>query len=144
MRLVTAAVRFRWPVIAAYLVVCGVTLFWASGRIGIEIFPTVDAGEFRLRFRAADGTHIDKTEQIALDILELVKQKVGEKNVALTLGYIGTVPASFPINAVYHFSRGPEEGLLRIALKPNSGIRTETMKEQLRQDFRDRAHNIHE
>ncbi len=141
-RLVSLFVRLRWPVLAAYLVVCGITLFWASGRIGIEIFPTVDAGEFRLRFRAPDGTHIDKTEQIALDILDVVKQKVGEKNVALTLGYIGTVPASFPINAVYHFSRGPEEGLLRIALKHKSGISTEAMKEELRREFRDRFPNV--
>ncbi len=141
-RLVAASVRLRWFIVPAYLAVCGVTLFWASGRLGVEIFPTVDAGEFRLRFRALDGTHIDKTEQIALDILDTVKQKVGEKNVALTLGYIGTVPASFPINAVYHFSRGPEEGLLRIALKPKSGISIEAMKEELRREFRDRFPNV--
>lgn len=124
------------------MAVCGATLFWASGRLGIEIFPTVDAGEFRLRFRAPDGTHIDKTERIALEILDTVKQKVGEQNVAMTLGYIGTVPTSFPINSVYHFSRGPEEGLLRIALKPNSGISTESMKEELRREFRDRFSNV--
>ena len=140
--LVSSFVRLRWLVVPAYLVACGATLFWASGQLGIEIFPTVDAGEFRLRFRAPDGTHIDKSEQIALDILDTVKQKVGEKNVALTLGYIGTVPASFPINSVYHFSRGPEEGLLRIALKQNSGISTEAMKEELRTEFRNRFPNV--
>ncbi|MFM9965969.1 MAG: efflux RND transporter permease subunit [Planctomycetaceae bacterium] len=141
-RIVSFFVRLRWLVVPAYLAVCGATLFWASGRLGIEIFPTVDAGEFRLRFRAPDGTHIDKTEQIALDILDTVKQKVGEQNVAMTLGYIGTVPASFPINSVYHFSRGPEEGLLRIALKPKSGISTGQMKEELRREFRDRFPNV--
>lgn len=141
-KLVSRFVRLRWLVVAAYLAVCGVTLFWASGRLGIEIFPTVDAGEFRLRFRAPDGTHIDKTEQISLGILDTVKQKVGEKNIAMTLGYIGTVPATFPINAVYHFSRGPEEGLLRIALKSKSGISTEQMKEELRREFRDRFPNV--
>jgi multidrug efflux pump subunit AcrB len=141
-RLVSLFVRLRWPVVAAYLVVCGVTLFWASGRLGVEIFPTVDAGQFRLRFRAPDGTHIDKTEKIAIDIIDTVKEKVGEKNVAMTLGYIGTVPATFPVNSVYHFSRGPEEGLLRIALQPNSGISTEAMKEELRREFRDRFPSV--
>ena len=140
--LVSNIVRLRWLVVPAYLVVCGATLYWASDRLGIEIFPTVDAGEFRLRFRAPDGTHIDKTEQIALDILDTVKQKVGEKNVKMTLGYIGTVPSSYPINSVYHFSRGPEEGLLRIALKANTGISTEAMKEELRSEFRSRFPNV--
>ena len=141
-RFVVASVRLRWLIVPAYLVACGATLFWASGQLGIEIFPTVDAGEFRLRFRAPDGTHIDTTEQIALKILDTVKQKVGENNVGLTLGYIGTVPASFPINSVYHFSRGPEEGLLRIALKPDSGISTEAMKEEIRAEFRNRFPDV--
>ncbi len=141
-RLVALTVRRRWPVIATYLAVCGLTLWWASGRIGVEIFPSVDAGEFRLRFRAPDGTHIAKTEQIALDILDLVKQKVGADKIGLTLGYVGTVTTNYPINAVYHFSRGPEEGLLRIALKHKSGISTEAMKEELRREFRERFPNV--
>lgn len=52
------------------------------------------------------------------------------------------MPARFPINSVYHFSRGPEEGLLRIALTSNSGISTEAMKEELRREFRDRFPNV--
>ncbi len=141
-KLVSTVVSLRWLVVPSYLVVCAAMLYWASGRIGIEIFPTVDAGEFRLRFRAPNGTHIDKTEQVALDIIDVIKEQVGEKNVAITLGYIGTVPSSYPINSVYHFSRGPEEGLLRIALKPNSGISIEAMKEQLRKEFRERFPDV--
>jgi multidrug efflux pump subunit AcrB len=125
-----------------YLVGCGLLIWFAAGRLGTEIFPTFDAGEFRLRLRAPDGTHIDKTEQIALQTLDVVKQEVGAENVALTLGYVGTIPASFPINAVYQFSRGPEEAILRIALKHGSGISTESMKEVLRTKLRERLPEV--
>lgn len=128
-------VGLRWIVAPVYLVGCGVLLWLSTGWLGTEIFPTIDAGEFRLRLRATDGTHIDATEQVALKALDIVKERVGAENVALTLGYVGTVPAAFPINAVYQFSRGPEEAILRIALKPHSGINTEAMKEELREDF---------
>ena len=111
-------------------------MIWQTSlQIGVEIFPTIDAGEFRLRMRAPDGTHIDKTEQLALQVMDIIRDQVGAENIALTLGYAGTVPASFPINAVYQFSRGPEEAILRIALKPHRRIRTEPMKARLRAAF---------
>jgi multidrug efflux pump subunit AcrB len=128
-------VNWRWLVVPSYICLCGIFIVTFGPKLGLEIFPKVDVGEFRLRLRAEDGTHIDKTERIALDTLDLIKQKVGPQNVALTLGYVGTIPSSYPINAVYQFSRGPEEAILRIALKPHSGISTEAMKEELRQEL---------
>ena len=80
-------------------------------------------------------SHIDRTEKYALDVLSLVKDKLGPNRIELTLGYVGTVPPSFPINSVYQISRGPEEAILRVKLKPGSGIRTEAKKEELRQAF---------
>jgi multidrug efflux pump subunit AcrB/predicted AlkP superfamily pyrophosphatase or phosphodiesterase len=132
-------VRLRWLVVPAYLIVCLATIGLLGPRLGVEIFPTIDAGEFRLRMRAPDGTHIERTEQMALQSLDVVKELVGPENVDLTLGYVGTIPPSFPINAVYQWQRGPEEAILRIALKHNSGISTEGMKEQLRDELAKRV-----
>ncbi len=122
----------RWIVVPGYLCLTLVGSWLIGSRLGLEIFPVTNANEFRIRLRAPDGTHIDRTEKYALDVLDLVKDKVGANNIALTLGYVGTVPPSFPINSVYQFSRGPEEVILRVALKRGSGIRTESNKEELR------------
>jgi multidrug efflux pump subunit AcrB len=134
-RAVQASAGHRTTVILAYLAACGLVLYGVGGRLGMEIFPAGDAGEFRLRLRAPDGTHIDRTEQLALDALEIVKQKVGQQKVDLTLGYVGTVPSSYPINGVYQWSRGPEEAILRIKLRDGSGVNTESMKELLREEL---------
>jgi len=134
-RLVAGLVAFRWLLVPAYVVISLAVILLIGPRLGIEIFPTMDAGEFRLRMRAADGTHIERTEQLALQSLDVVKELVGPENVDLTLGYVGTIPPSFPINAVYQWSRGPEEAILRIALKHDSGISTEGMKETLREEL---------
>jgi multidrug efflux pump subunit AcrB len=125
-------VAMRWVVVPGYLAAALVVVFALGTRLGLEIFPTVGVDEFRLRFRAPDGTHFDTTEQYALDVLDAVSEKVGREKIQLTLGYVGTIPSSFPINAVYQWSRGPEEGLLRIALRHGSGIDTERAKEELR------------
>ena len=102
----------------------------------MEIFPLIDTDQFRLRLRAPDGTFIDRTEQIAIEALSSsIKQKVGTENVAITLGYVGMIPSSYPINAVYQWSRGPEEAILWVALKPGSGVDIEKLKEELRREL---------
>ncbi len=130
--LVASLIAARWLIVPGYLVLTLGATWIIGSRLGLEIFPITNANEFRIRLRAPDGTHIDRTEKYALDVLEVVKDKVGANNIDLTLGYVGTVPPSFPINSVYQFSRGPEEVILRVALKRGSGIRTESKKEELR------------
>lgn len=130
--LVDASVRLRWIVVPAYLAAAALITVGIGLRLGVEIFPSTGVAEFRLRFRAPDGTHFDTTEQYALGVLDAIGQHVGPQNIDITLGYVGTIPSSFPINGVYQWSRGPEEGLLRIALKHGSGVNTETAKDELR------------
>ncbi len=91
-----------------------------------------EATQFRLRLRAPDGTHIGRSEQIALQALDLIRQAVGPANIDLTLGYVGTIPSSYPINAVFQWTRGPEEAILWVALKRQSGIDVERLKQRLR------------
>jgi multidrug efflux pump subunit AcrB len=140
--MVQGSVAARWIVVPAYLAVSVLVILLVGPRIGVEIFPTIDAGEFRLRLRAPDGTHFETTEKLALQTLDIVGELVGKENIALTLGYVGTIPSSYPINAVYQWQRGPEEAILRIALRPGSHISTEGMKEQLRRELAQRMPQI--
>ncbi len=125
-------VAARWLVVPAYLAASLLIVVGVGMQLGLEIFPSTGVGEFRLRFRAPDGTHFETTEQYALGVLEAIGKHVGPQNVEITLGYVGTIPSSFPINGVYQWSRGPEEGLLRVALRHGSGINTERAKDELR------------
>src|SRR6185437_8085276 len=43
-------VRWRGTAVAGYLALAGLLIVFFGGRLGIEIFPFVDRGEFRLRF----------------------------------------------------------------------------------------------
>jgi multidrug efflux pump subunit AcrB len=53
--------------------------------------------------------------------------------VQLSLGYVGMIHSNFPINAVYQWSRGPEEAILYVALDDRLGLSDERLKEQLRE-----------
>lgn len=128
-------VAAHWLIVPGYLVVAAAVIVGLGPRLGAEIFPTVDVGQFRLRLRAPVGTHFDHTEQVALRTLDLVGQIAGRENIELTLGYVGSIPSAYPINAVYQWSRGPEEAILRVALKPGSGVSVEHLQSRLRDEL---------
>lgn len=126
------ALRHRGPVVFGYLFVCFGLVIWLTPQLGRSIFPSVDAGQFRLRMRAPDGTHIEKTESIAKQALKIVGNELGEKNIELTLGYVGMIHSNFPVNAVYQWSRGPEEAILHIDLSDKIYEPDEQLKERMR------------
>jgi multidrug efflux pump subunit AcrB len=127
--------KLRWLLVPAYLTAAGVLIWLVGSQLGQEIFPTVDTGQFQLRLRAPTGTRIEVTEQLAVQALEAVKQDVGPDNVAISVGYLGLIGSSYPINTIYLWMRGPEEAVLRVALRPGSGVRVEGLKARLRQEL---------
>jgi multidrug efflux pump subunit AcrB len=134
-RLLGSLVRYRAVLVPVYLIASVAVIVAAGSRLGREIFPTIDAGQFRLRLRAPDGTHFERTEKLTLATLDIIKEKLGADQIEITLGYVGMIPSTYPINAVYQWSRGPEEAILRVALRPNSRIRIEEAKETLRREL---------
>jgi multidrug efflux pump subunit AcrB len=106
---------------------------YALGRqLGTDIFPRVDAGQFQVRLRAPTGTRIEQTEALTQEALEFIKKEVGPENVAITLGYVGLVPSSNPVNSIYLWMGGPEEAVVRVSLKPGTA-RVEELKHTLRE-----------
>ena len=128
-------VRARWLVVGAYLITAGLVIVFVGRRLGTEIFPRVDAGQFQLRFRAPTGTQVTSTEAVALQTLDIIKNEVGSNNMAITLGFVGVHAPSYPINLIYLWNGGPEEGVLQVQLKPGAPVRIEELKERLRKRF---------
>jgi len=101
--------------------------------LGKELFPNVGATQFRLRFDAPIGTRAEDTELLAGRVLEQIRQVAGPKNVAITLGYVGTQGASYPINTVFLWTSGPHEAVMNVALRPKADMDISSLEEKLRQ-----------
>ena len=132
------AVSWRWPVVAVYIVIAVLVIVFLGPRLGAEIFPKVDAGQLQVRLRAPAGTDINGTEAAALQALDIIKNEVGSNNVETTLGFIGVHGSPYPINFIYLWNGGPEEGVLQVQLKPGAPVRIEALKERLRHKFAER------
>jgi multidrug efflux pump subunit AcrB len=124
--------RLRWVALAAYLVIVSAGIFLIGRNLGTDIFPNVDTGQFQLRMRAPTGTRVERTEVIALKALDAIKAEAGSDNVAITLGFVGAQPPSYPINTIHLWTSGSHEAVLLVALRNGSGIRLSELKERLR------------
>jgi len=135
-------VDLRWLVVGGYVIAAGLVIVLVGRQLGTEIFPRVDAGQLQLRFRAPTGTHVTGTEAIGLEVLDLIKQEAGAENIAITLGFVGVHAPSYPINLIYLWNGGSEEGVLQVQLKSDAPIRIEELKERLRRKFAERLQDV--
>jgi multidrug efflux pump subunit AcrB len=134
--LLRGIVALRWPLVIVYLVVCAGIVWSIGGRLGTEIFPKTDNGQFALRLRAPSGTRVDLTEALAKKVLAIVTREAGGADkIDVTIGMVGVHNSSFPVNLVHLWNGGPEEGWLAVQFKPGTGIRIEAFKEKLRGIF---------
>src|SRR3954463_22460 len=128
----------RWLLVASYAAVTVGVLVLVGLRLGREIFPAGGVSQFQLRFRAPAGTKFESTERLATDVLDEIKSAAGPNNVAITLGYVGVQPSSYPINTIFLWTGGSHEGVLQVALRPEAGIGLTDFEETLRTRFKER------
>ena len=132
-QLIAVLFRFQWIVIPLYLLLTAAGIWALTSHLGMEMFPSVDTGQFQLRVRAPDGTRIERTEVLAQRVLDAIAEEVGSENIAITQGFVGVQPASYPVNTIHLWTSGPHEAVLLVALKHGTGLSVEAVKERLRE-----------
>ena len=135
-------VRVRWIVLLVYLAVAGLVIVTFGKKLGTEIFPKVDAGQLSVRLRAPAGTRVEKTEAIALQTIDLIKQEVGADNVSITLAFVGVHAPNYPVNLIHLWNSGTEEGVVQVQLKPGTPVRIEALKERMRSVFAEKMADV--
>ena len=132
------AIRLRWVIVLVYLLTAGAVLWLVGGRLGTEIFPRISGGQLQVRLRASAGSQVDRTEAVALAAMDIIKAEVGASNIDMTLGFVGVHAPSYPINLIYLWNGGSEEGVIQVQLKHGAGIQVPELQERLRQRFAER------
>ena len=124
--------EIRWLVLGAYVAIVLTVILFVAPRLGQELFPNLGATQFRFRLDAPIGTRVEETEQLATGVLDEIRKAAGSGNVAITVGYVGTQGASYPINTVFLWTSGPHEAVLNVALRPEAHIDVPALEEKLR------------
>ena len=133
----------RWVVVGVYLALAAVVIVFLGRRLGTEIFPKVDAGQIQLRLRAPAG-HADRRHRGDRAAGAGPHQAGGRRRrmSRITLGFLGVHGSPYPINFIYLWNGGPEEGVLQVQLKPGTPVRIEDLKERLRRVFAEKMPGV--
>jgi multidrug efflux pump subunit AcrB len=134
-RLLERAAPRRRLVIGAYALIVVIVILLVLPRLGQELFPNIGATQFRLRFDAPIGTRAEETERLVDGVVDQIRKTAGLNNVDITLGYVGTQGASYPINTVFLWTSGPHEAVINVALRPKAGINVADLEEKLRRQL---------
>jgi len=103
----------------AAVVCCTVALLGGSfallPRVGTELFPSVDTGQFTIRVRAPSGTRIERSEALVARVEESLRSAIPEKDLAMLVSNIGVLldwPAAYTPNS------GPMDAFVLVQLSP--------------------------
>lgn len=110
--LLRGALRARW------LILLGVGgLLWATWlllpRLGTELFPQTDAGQFTIHVRAPTGLRIELTETMVAGVEKLIQETIPEAERKLVISNIGVLldwPAAYTPNS------GPHDAFILVQL----------------------------
>ncbi|MHB8525824.1 MAG: efflux RND transporter permease subunit [Candidatus Acidiferrales bacterium] len=131
-RLAEKTVRHRKMVLGIYLAAAAAVIFLLGPRVGREIFPQVDTGQFQLRMRAPTGTRLSRTVELTRQVLGVIRNTAGQGNVSTALSFVGAQPPTYPINNIYLWSSGTQEAVMLVSLEPAAHIRLASFQEKLR------------
>jgi multidrug efflux pump subunit AcrB len=111
---VRAALRHRALVVAGCAALFAGTLL-LHPRLGTELFPSVDAGQFTLRVRAPSGTRIERTEELVARVEDFLRERIPAGELAMLVSNIGVLldwPAAYTPNS------GPMDAFVLVQLAP--------------------------
>jgi multidrug efflux pump subunit AcrB len=126
------AMRIPGLLLTAYAVVALLIFLFITPRIAEEVFPSAASTQFRLRIDAPDGTRVAVTEDLVRRVLATIQNVAGEENLDISLGYVGTQGSSYPINAVFLWTSGPQQAIINVGLKQGTSLKLAALEEDLR------------
>jgi CzcA family heavy metal efflux pump len=103
--------------------------------VGLDFFPSVDAGQMRMHFRAPIGTRLEDTERLVAGVERKIRDIVPPEELQTINSNIG-LPISYNLAFVQSDNTGSQDADILVALKPGHAP-TEKYMERIRHDLPD-------
>lgn len=103
-------------------------------RIGTELFPRLDTGQFRIQMRAPSGTRIERTEQQVAAVEAAIREEIAPEDLQILISNTGVLydwPAAYTRNA------GPMDSSLMVQLHEDHGTPSFEYVRRLRRRLRE-------
>ncbi|MES1224584.1 MAG: efflux RND transporter permease subunit, partial [Bacteroidota bacterium] len=132
MRFTDRMMPFRKPIVVVYIIGAMSLAGFLIMKIGRDVLPKSNAGQFQVRISDEDGTRVEKTERDVLKTLDVLYELVGRENVSITSAMVGLHGSQFSTNPIYLFMAGPQDAVLQVALKDDYKVNLDELKDKFR------------
>jgi multidrug efflux pump subunit AcrB len=107
-------------------------------RLGMNFFPSVDAGQMRLHVRAPAGTKLEQTQAYFARVERTIRRIVGDRDVDVLIDNVGLPYSGINIALSDSATVGPMDGEILVSLKeghrPTAGYMA-TLRRELPREF---------
>ena len=114
------------------LILAGACFIW----IGKDLLPKTNNGQYQVKLRMADGTRLERTESMVLDVLQLL-DSITDHHVEISSAFVGTTPTNYASANLYLFNSGAHEASLQIQIDKHFKMG----KDKFQETFRAAVHN---
>ena len=111
----------RWfprslPLFFIYLITSGAIVALLINRVGTDVMPTSNSGDFQLRIQAPAGDRLEKTEELYNNVIADIEDILPEGAVSITSGFVGPQSPNSPINPIFLFTSSSDQAVLEVSV----------------------------
>lgn len=142
----------RWfprsmPLFFAYLFLSAGIVVLLINRVGTDVMPVSNSGDFQLRIQAPAGDRLEKTEELYNNVIADLEDMLPENAVSITSGFVGPQSPNSPINPIFLFTSSSDQAVLEISIdqsiyKGSIDDVRENMRNTLAQKYPDASFNF--
>lgn len=111
----------RWfprsmPLFFVYLFMAVAIVSLLINRVGTDVMPVSNSGDFQVRIQAPAGDRLEKTEELYNNIIADLEEMLPEGAVSITSGFVGPQSPNSPINPIFLFTGSSDQAVLEISI----------------------------
>ncbi|WP_153796784.1 efflux RND transporter permease subunit [Foetidibacter luteolus] len=141
MRILNTLMKQRKLVVTLYCAIVIILVGISMKRIGQDLMPRTNSGQFQVRIKEQDGTRLEKTESTLKQVLAIIDTTVNN-HVDVSSAYVGLIPSSYGTSNLYVFNSGTHEAVLQVTLDEHYKINMDELKDALRNNIAHKLPNV--
>ncbi len=119
------------------LVLTGVCFVW----IGKDLLPKSNTGQYQLKLRLPDGTRLERTETMVLNVLGVL-DSLTDHHVEISSAFVGMMPSNYATANLYVFNSGTHEASLQFQLDEHFKMNKDDFQDKLRAALHDKLPDV--
>ncbi len=99
--------------------------------IGKDLLPKTNNGQYQVKLRMPDGTRLERTEGMVLDVLQIL-DSITDKHIEISSAFVGMTPTNYATANLYVFNSGTHEASLQVQVDEHFKMGKDKFQETFR------------